>query len=165
MHKGNRQINLSEPLPRIVNMAYAASIVHYLSLHPRRLFLLDGMGALLTAATLYGSYRFFSNCFQLPEDVFSLLFFAALYMAVFSFINVANPRNYAVFSLRFIAVANSAYAILTLGIVLVSFRELSRIGILYFSFEMPILFFLSYVEFRVAGIVKQQHAENPAPKP
>lgn len=133
-----------------------AELLHYFSAHPRRLFLLDGAGALLTAATLYGSYRYFDNCFQLPEDVFALLFFAALYMAVFSFINVANPRNYAVFSLRFIGTANRLYALLTLSVCLVYIKELAIIAFVYFGLEMLILFLLSTVEFKVARVLKSQ---------
>lgn len=137
-------------------MVKLAKLLHYFSAHPRRLFLLDGAGALLTAAILYVSYRYFDNCFQLPEDVFALLFFAALYMAVFSCINVANPRNYAVFSLRFIGTANRLYALLTLSICLVYNKELAIIAFVYFGLEMLVLFLLSAVEYRVAGVLKSQ---------
>ncbi len=163
MQNGNRQINLSEPLPRIVNIPNAASLIHYFSLHPRRLFLLDGIGALLTAATLYVSYRYFDNCFQLPEDVFALLFFAALCMAVFSFINVANSPNYTVFSLLFIGTANRLYALLTFSISLTYYKELAAIALFYFGVEMLILVLLSTVEFKVARILKTQasNIDNP----
>ena len=137
-------------------MLKQAELLHYFSTHPRRLFLLDGAGALLTAATLYGSYRYFDNCFQLPEAVFALLFFAALYMAVFSFMNVANARNYAVFSLRFIGTANRLYALLTLSVCLVYIKELAIIAFVYFGIEMLVLFLLSAVEFRVARVLKSR---------
>jgi hypothetical protein len=132
------------------------TLLHYFSAHPRRLFLLDGTGALLTAATLYGSYRYFDNCFQLPEDVFVMFFYTALYMAVFSFINVANPRNYKVFSLRFIGTANRLYALLTFSISLLYYKELAAIALFYFGVEMLILVLLSAVEFKVARILKTQ---------
>ncbi len=140
----------------MINMPNTASLVRYFYLHPRRLFLLDGTGALLTAAALYGNYRYFDNCFQLPEDVFAMLFFAALYMAVFSFINVANPRNYTVFSLRFIGTANLLYALLTFSISLIYYKELAAIAFVYFGFEMLILFVLSTIEFKVARMLKSQ---------
>ncbi len=140
-----------------------SKILHYFSTHPRRLFLLDGAGALLTVATLYGSYKYFNNCFQLPEDVFVTLFYAALFMAVFSFINVANSPNYTVFSLRFIGTANRLYALLTFSISLTYYKELAAIALFYFGVEMLILVLLSTVEFKVARTLKTQasNIDNP----
>ena len=121
-------------------------IADKLSKIPRRIFLIDGLGGLLTTLMLFAVLAQFEEHFGMPIEVVRTLgFIACLYMfysfSCYLFLN-RNHRPY----LKFIISANSAYCLLTLGLVCYFYNSLTILGILYFITEILLIMALVFVE-------------------
>jgi len=116
---------------------------------PRKLFLADGAGALLTAAMNILLIRF-EEYIGMPVGMLCYLLGAAITFAFFSFtcycINPANPS----LPLKIIAVANALYCLTTLLLVFVFYERLSIIGLAYFSVEIVVITLLIRMEWKTA---------------
>lgn len=129
--------------------------ISYLTEHPRKLFLVDSMGALLTTAQLFFVLRPFHLYFGMDEgmltqlSVFTTCFFIYS-MVCFLFLK----RRWAPF-IKAIAIANLFYCILTMCILVMYFKELTLIGVTYIFIEAMVICTLVYVEFKTAVNLKK----------
>lgn len=118
--------------------------------NPKRLFLFDSLGALLSAFLLGVILPSFESLFGMPSKVLYGLATLACLFAIYSFWNHArfkeNWRPY----LRGIAVVNLLYCCLTAALVIYFRQELTTWGLLYFLQEMVVIITLVVIEFRVA---------------
>ncbi len=93
-------------------------IVDKLISHPRNVFLIDGLGAFLTAFFLIVIPLVFSNVFGMPETVPGYLSLVASIYAAYSFCCYffirTNWRPY----LKAIVIANIIYCCLTIALVI-----------------------------------------------
>jgi len=115
---------------------------------PRRLFLIDSLGALLTALMLGLVLSSFVPVFGMPRAVLYPLSLIAVGFAVYSFFCYRRfPTNWPPF-LRGIAVANLFYCCLTLGLVFYYYEQLTVLGGLYFLGEIIIVVSLAVGELK-----------------
>ena len=125
-----------------------ATLLQELSANPRRIFLIDGAGAVLTAFLLcvvLASFQFF---FGMPAQVLYVLGAVAVVFAVYSFSCYCwLKRNHRSF-LAAIIIANLLYAVLSLGLVIYYFPQLSNWGLLYFAGEIIVILVLVAIEYR-----------------
>lgn len=119
------------------------SLISYFSAHPRRLFLADSLGALLSAALL-GLLACFEGFFGLRAGLAG----GACVLAAYSgSCFLRHPRNVRPWLALMIA-ANAAYAGVSAGVLL--FFPPQRIwGQLYLAAELAVLALLLYAEVRV----------------
>lgn len=119
---------------------------------PRRLFLTDAVGALLTAALLAGVVARWARVFGMPTRVLYPLAAVACVMAAYSLVcSVALRGDWRPWLLA-IAIANIVYGAVTLAFVAVHYGELTRVGVSYFVLEGAVLAGVVWVELRaVAG--------------
>lgn len=119
--------------------------------NPKRLFLLDSLGALLSAFLLGVVLPSFQPTFGMPHNVLYGLAALACLFAIYSFWNYRwfkeNWRPY----LRGIAIVNLLYCGLTAALVIFFRQELTRWGLLYFLLEMVVIIALVVLEFRTAA--------------
>lgn len=117
---------------------------------PKHIFLLDGLGALLSAFLLGVILTSFEPIFGMPLKVLYGLAALACLFAVYSFWNYVrfkeNWRPY----LRGIAIVNLLYCGLTAALVIYFRQELTMWGVLYFLLEMLIIIALATLEFNAA---------------
>jgi hypothetical protein len=114
---------------------------------PRRLFLIDAFGAVVSAVATGLVLPRFEREVGVPASVLRSLALPALGFAAYSFVSAGLGRRGLLLG---IALANSAYAVVTIG-VLIAFREsLSWIGAGYFLGELAILGVLIRAELRLA---------------
>ncbi|HEU4470778.1 MAG TPA: hypothetical protein VFR58_06845 [Flavisolibacter sp.] len=126
-------------------------LIEQFSLRPERLFLLDGTGALLTAALLFFLLKPFNEFIGMPGQVLSWLSLIALFFAFYSIsCALLLKGNWRPF-LRIIMIANILYCCLTGGLVIYFFSELTLLGIAYFLSEIAIICSLVFLE---AGVLK-----------
>lgn len=114
--------------------------------NPRRLFLIDGLGALLTLAGLTGILIPFEEWFGMPRQTLLLLAFLAAGLAIYSgccFLFV--KRNWRPF-LYAVSVANALYCALTAGLVISQYSQLTALGVSYFSIEIGLIVALVWAE-------------------
>lgn len=115
---------------------------------PKNLFLLDGLGALLTALLLSFILRTFNGFFGLTKNTFGYLSLIAL---VFSFYSVTcyflvnkKWKSY----LKIICIANILYCILTFGVLIYNYQKISAFGAIYFLGEITIILGIVYLEIK-----------------
>jgi ABC-type uncharacterized transport system permease subunit len=106
---------------------------------PRQLFLVDALGAVVTAVLLTAVVAQFERAFGIPSRVVYVLAAIAAGFAVYSFTcYLTRPRNWPKF-LRMIAIANLSYCLLTLIVLFVYRFEVTALGIGYFVGEVAIV--------------------------
>ena len=118
-------------------------------LKPPKIFLTDGLGALLSAFLLCVILLKFEHVFQMPGHVLWVLLITACLFASYSLINYLlnnKKRSY----LKIIAYANLLYSCFTIGAALYYRTELTTMGLMYFLSEAAIIMTLAVIELRVA---------------
>ena len=116
--------------------------------NPKLVFLLDCLGALLSAFLLGVVLTSFEPIFGMPRQVLYGLAALAGLFAVYSFWNYRwfkeNWRPY----LRGIAIVNLLYCGLTAALVIYFRQELTKWGLLYFLQEMVVIMVVVGLEFK-----------------
>ena len=115
--------------------------------NPKILFLIDGLGALLTSFLLVVVLTKFQDDFRMPMRILYYLSLIALVISIYSFschfllIDRWEPF------LKGIIFANLTYCCLTMGSVYYFYQDLSLAGVLYFGVELIIIIALVSMEF------------------
>ncbi len=114
------------------------------------IFLIDGIGALLTATLLSQVLARWVPVFGMPRDVLHILALIACGFALYSFschfwLKTKQPAF-----LSGIAIANILYCLLTLGLALYLRESLTWLGMAYFAGEILIVMSLARLEIQLA---------------
>ena len=124
--------------------------VHFFTDHPSRLFLLDGIGAILSAALLLLLHFVFQVTYGLPPLIVYALVAAAIFLSAYSLTCSWLLRRCHARYLRVIALLNGTY-LLTVCILLVLYcSRLHPILIICFILESVVLGCLVCLELLVA---------------
>lgn len=119
-------------------------------LSSRKLFLIDGVGALLTAVLTGLVLPSFESYVGLPLVALRALGIVAFMFSIYSFLNFhffsPNWPRY----LAAIAVANTLYSIVSLAVVFYFRESVTTLGILYFASETIVIAILVAVEWRTS---------------
>lgn len=125
--------------------------VHFFTNRPSRLFLLDGIGAILSAALLLLLHFVFQVTNGLPPLIVYALVAAALFLSAYSLTCSWLLRRCHAHYLCGIALLNGMY-LLTVWILLVLYcSRLHPILIICFILESVVLGFLIYLELKVTN--------------
>lgn len=121
------------------------------TIDPRRLFLIDGIGAIVSAVLLGIVLVKFHLFFGIPVQ--SLYFLAALpcFFAVFDFYcYFKKVKRIGVF-LKVIALINISYCVLSIGLAVYHNEEVTYLGWAYILVEIFIVATLAMIELKVAN--------------
>ncbi len=127
------------------------SLAEKLSTQPRRVFLMDGLGAVVSALALGVGLPAIQPLIGMPREV--LLFLAAIPVvyAVYSFGCAARlPVKWPSW-LRGIAMLNAAYAGLSVALLATHAAQIQPLGWAYFVGEILLLSGLAPLEWKVAA--------------
>jgi hypothetical protein len=113
--------------------------------NPKQLFLLDGIGGMISAFMLYVVLKDFSG---MPPRVLNQLAAIALFCGIYSLSCFAFVKSQWKNFMTFIAVFNGCYCVLTLIIVVIHFTVLEPLGSIYFIGEIAIIAKLAITEFQ-----------------
>ena len=123
---------------------------------PRKVFLVDCTGAILTVFFLLVILARFDGVFGMPKRI---LYYLASIASIFAFFSlmcfVANFKKWALF-LKVIMTANLIYCCLTITAVIYFFNKLTILGILYFLLEVLIIIAVVITEQMTIIHYKQQ---------
>lgn len=133
------------------NSNYQKVIHNLLIKKVKRIFLIDGLGALLTTISLGFILPKLENVFGMPTNILHLLATIAFVFATYSLINAYNFFKNWRMLLKIIAFSNLFYCLLTLIVIFIFYNELTNFDILYFSIEILIILFLVIKEFKLAA--------------
>jgi hypothetical protein len=117
--------------------------------NPRKIFLIDGIGALLSGLLLIFLIAPYEEIFGMPPDMSYQLTIPVWGFMVYSlscyFLNLKNWKPF----LSFIAIANFLYCCLTFCLIIIQFQTLSILGIAYFLGEIIVIFLLVSIEWSI----------------
>lgn len=125
--------------------------INKFSANPRQLFLLDGLGALLSTSLYILIVVFLIDHFGIPKKpLYWFIGLAVMYM-IYSFtcysLNLTNWRPF----LRIIALANLFHCGLTVGMMIAYGDTITGLGIFYFVGEILIVTFIALLELKTAS--------------
>lgn len=120
--------------------------IQTISLNPKRIFLIDSLGALLTSLLSVAVLLPFEALFGMPRPVLLFLSGTSLLFALYSlgcywFVK----HNWRPF-LTLIWLANASYCCLTAGLIIAYYGRLTRLGVAYFLVEIVLIIVLIRVE-------------------
>jgi hypothetical protein len=114
----------------------------------KRLFLIDGLGALTTAGLLFFLLAEFEYLFGMPKQILHGLSLMAILFSAYSFSCLIMVKQNWKFFLSLIAFANITYCLLTTGLMLYHYSQLTQLGLMYFVGEIAIIIMLVYFELK-----------------
>jgi len=126
-------------------------IINQMTLSPKMLFLIDGMGALLSAFLLGVILTRFESTFGMPRKSLYFLSFLPIIFAIYDFSCYLRIRKYWKSFLKIIAIARGIYCCISIGFVIHHFQELTNLGFIYFLLEFTIVIILASVELKTAA--------------
>ena len=92
-----------------------------------------------------------ADSFGMPSSVLYLLASVAVMFAVYSFSCYFFVVSDQSFYLRIIAIANLVYCLLTVGIVVYFYPQLTGVGLIYFGLEIMIIIGLVMMELKACS--------------
>lgn len=122
-----------------------------MNIHPRKLFLIDGLGALLSSLLLGVVLVKLEPVFGMPKNVLAILALLALLFAVYSLVVYWIFPTWWRPALRVIAVVNLLYCCVTLGLVYAYREVVTSWGVLYFVLEVLVIAGLATKEWKTAS--------------
>ena len=136
---------------RIIN-----KLINYLAEKQKTLFLIDSLGAILTAFFLFVIKQQLNEYFGMPKSVLTYLFVIAICFCIYSTACFLFLKGRWTPFIRIIGIANLLYCALTIGLLIKYYPLLTIIGTIYFLIEIVIICGLSYVELNVATEIKKK---------
>lgn len=113
---------------------------------PKRIFLLDGLGAFVSAIILISIYLVFNTYFGMPTWVFGFQAGIATFFAVFSLSCFLFLKSDWKVFLKTICFLNASYCCLTIIFQLVYIDQLTVFDVLFFTTEIGVISLLVYLE-------------------
>ena len=132
--------------------------VENLKANPKVIFLIDGIGALVTSFSLFGIGFWLSNYFGMPKNI---LYILSIIVAFYAFYSLScyfflfdklgkTDKNWQSF-LKVIIAANFAYCVVMPFLLVEFYQNLTALGFSYFIFEIMIILVLVVLEIKVAS--------------
>lgn len=128
------------------------NLIEYFRSNPKRLFLIDAVGAFLSAFLLGFVLIRFEKFFGIPKPT---LYFLAVFPILFSFFDfycILKVKNSIGKYLKHIAMLNLFYCCVSIGAALLHFSEITFLGFCSIFVEILIISALVYLEFKVANL-------------
>ncbi len=118
-------------------------------LQPKKIFLVDCLGALLSAISLGIILPLFDSFFGLPQSILYSLAIIALIFGMYSLVCYLIAVKIWRIWLLIIALANTLYALLSIVILFIFSQYLTFFDGLYFIIELVILTLLIVLELKI----------------
>jgi hypothetical protein len=125
-------------------------IIRYFVKNPQAIFLIDSIGAFLSALCLLIISRFYNDYFGIDPSTLQLLTILPIIFFIYSASSyILIKHSYKSF-IQIIAIANLLYCLITLVFISYFFAAISILGLSYFILEIFVIAFVVYLEFTVA---------------
>lgn len=134
--------------------------INYLAGKPKTLFLIDSLGALLTAFFLFIVLRNFNEYFGMPKTILIYLAGIAACFCIYSTCCFFFLTKYWTPFINGISVANLLFCTATMALLIIYYAQLTIIGTTYFLLEIAIILGIVYLEFNVAKTIKKRRIDD-----
>lgn len=118
--------------------------------NPKRLFLIDGIGAMLSALLLGVVLVKLESIVGIPSSTLYLLATFPIFFAVFDFYSYRKESDKLDSLLRAIATMNLLYCLLSIGFAFFHRQTITSLGWTYVMAEIVIIIVLALIELEVA---------------
>lgn len=132
-------------------------IINHLAEKQNKLFIIDSLGAMLTAFFLFVIMRQFDEYFGMPKTVLTYLSIIATCYCIYSITCFLFLKRRWTLYIKIIGIANLLYCALTIGLLIKYYHLLTTIGKTYFLIEIVIICRLSYIELKVTTRNKEKN--------
>lgn len=119
------------------------------------LFLTDSLGALLTAIMLFFVLGNFHEYIGMPPSILHFLSAIAACFCIYSAACFLFLKSKWPVFIKAISYANLSYCVLTMGLMIAYYSQLTLLGLVYFTGEIIIICSLVYIELKVAQALKK----------
>ena len=120
-------------------------------LNPKKLFLIDGFGAILSAFLLGVVLVKFESVFGLPRKTLYFLAFLPCVFAAYDFFCYLRIKKNIGQLLKIIAFVNLAYCCISMGLAFYHHQRLTHWGWIYILLEIAVVLILVYLELKIAA--------------
>ena len=117
-------------------------------LNPKKLFLIDGFGAILSAFLFGVVFVKFEQIFGIPTSVLYFLATIPIFFVIYDIFCYQKYPNIGLL-LKGIAVLNILYCCISIGVIFYHFSTITIFGWVYIMVESILVSFLAMIEFRV----------------
>ena len=117
---------------------------------PRKLFLIDGLGALVSAFMLGIVLVQFESTFGIPSATLYVLAMFPVFFAIFDFYCFQKNSNSLGRPLKIIAILNLLYCCMSIGCAMYHIDTVTILGWVYICVEVLLIVILSIFELKVA---------------
>lgn len=121
-----------------------------MTLNTKTLFIIDGLGALLSAFLLGVVLVQLKHLFGMPKETLYFLAFLPCLFALYDLICYLKVQENDLFFLKGIALANLSYCCLSLVLVIQHYPQLTNLGFAYFILELIIVLILASIQLKIA---------------
>ncbi|KAB1159385.1 hypothetical protein F7018_03475 [Tenacibaculum aiptasiae] len=135
-------------------LTYLNSLLTKIQQHPKKLFLIDGFGAILSSFMLGVVLVRFEALFGIPSSVLYILAIVPLFFTLYDIYSFKQKYSKTGVLLKGIAILNLLYFCISLGFAVYHFHLITYIGWLYILTEITIILLLAFAEFSVGTRVK-----------
>lgn len=126
------------------------NLVKWGNINPKRLFLVDGLGAVVSAALLGIVLVKLENVFGIPKSTLYFLASLPCLFAIYDFYCYLKIDNQAGLLLKGIAITNLVYCCISIGLAIYHIKDFTYFGWLYILIEVAIVITIAFAELRVA---------------
>ena len=132
------------------------TLINQFSLNPKQLFLIDGIGALVSAFLLGVVLVQLESIFGIPKNTLYFLAILPCAFALYDFYCYWKVQKQLAFYLSIIAFVNLAYCFLSIGVAIYHRQKLSYWGWAYILAEVAIVLLLVNIELRTAAQISTE---------
>lgn len=132
--------------------------------NPKKLFLIDGSGAILSAFLLGVVLVKFQIIIGVPSKTLYILAIMPILFATYDFYCYRKTHQKTGLFLKGIAILNLIYCCISLGFIFFHFETITKLGLVYILIEIVIVLFLAIIEFRTGRKVIKTSASTAACK-
>ena len=130
------------------------SLLTKIQQNPKKLFLIDGFGAILSAFMLGVILVRFEALFCIPSSALYILAIIPLFFTLYDIYSFKQKHSKTNVLLKGIAILNLLYCCISLGFAFYRFNSITYIGWSYILIEITIILLLAFIEFSVGTGVK-----------
>lgn len=126
-----------------------------LSKQYKKLFILDGIGALISAFFLGIVLVIFQEHVGIPANSLYILALFPIFFFIYDsccYLKVTTPSS-AAFHLRIVAILNLLYILLSIGFTVYHFSLIKQLGFIYIVCEILIISCIAFIELKVAKTI------------
>jgi lysylphosphatidylglycerol synthetase-like protein (DUF2156 family) len=131
-------------------------ILNWANTNPKKLFILDASGAMLSAFFLGVVLTQLEPYFGIPIPTLYLLASIPCFFAVYDFVCYFRLKNSLESFLKVIAISNLLYCLLSIGLAFYHRASINTLGWFYIIVEVVIVVIIGWLELRVARHLSKQ---------